>query len=61
MCAFVFAVAALDGMTVFDAVFKHADIRTSFLTDAGDDEIFVDIKPIPGNLIFLNLLNLETE
>ena len=70
MCAFVFAVAIGDGMAVFDAVFKHADIRVSFLTDAGDDEIFLGdkmmrsfsvIKPIPVNLLFPNLLNLETE
>ena len=48
MCAFVFAVAVGDGMAVSDAVFKHADIRISFLTDAGDDEIFLGDKTDTG-------------
>ena len=51
MCAFVFAVAVGDGMAVFDAVVKHADICVSFLTDAGDDEIFVGDKTDTGQFV----------
>ena len=35
----------------FDAVFKHADIRVSFLTDAGDDEIFLGDKTDTGQFV----------
>ena len=48
-------------MAVFDAVFKYADISVAFLTDAGDDEIFVGDKTDTGQFVVPNLLNLETE
>lgn len=51
MCAFVLAVAIGDGMAVFDAVFKYADISVSFLTDAGDDEIFLGDKTDTGQFV----------
>lgn len=51
MCAFVFAVAVRNGMAVSDAVFKHTDISVAFLTDAGDDEIFVGDKTDTGQFV----------
>lgn len=38
-------------MTVFDAVFKYTDICVSFLTDAGDDEIFLGDKTDTGQFV----------
>lgn len=43
--------ARISRMAVFDAVFKHADIRVSFLTDAGDDEIFLGDKTDTGQFV----------
>lgn len=50
MYAFVLAVAVWYRMAAFNAIFKHADIRIAFLTDAGDNQIAFGDKSYTGHL-----------
>ena len=45
------AVAALNGVAILDAIFKHADIRIAFLAHAGDDEIGIGDETDTGQLV----------
>ena len=51
MRAFELAFFSRDGVTIFDAIFKHADIRIAFLTDAGDNQVFVGDETDTGHLV----------
>ena len=56
MYAFVFAVAVWYRMAAFNAIFKHADIRIAFLTDAGDNQVFIGDETDAGHLVASKLI-----
>ena len=51
MRTFVLIFPPCDRVTIFDAIFKYADIRIAFLTDAGDNQIAPGDETDTGHLV----------
>lgn len=56
VCSFELAVAVRYRMAVFNAIFKYADIRIAFLTDAGDNQIALGDETDTGHLVASKLI-----
>ena len=50
MSAFELAFFSRDGVAIFDAIFKHADIRIAFLADADDNRLAFGDETDAGHL-----------
>ena len=51
MRTFVLIFPPGDRVTILDAIFKYADIRIAFLTDAGDNQIALGDETDTGHLV----------